>query len=111
MRRLYGKRAEELDAVEWEEVGTNLGMGLRNLAGLFAPEVIVFGGGMVTGGAPRFLATAVRVMREGLRLVPAPRVVTSAPGYNTALLGSIALAQNCGTDNAGGKTGAPRLIN
>lgn len=95
IRRLYGKKAEELGAEEWEEVGHNLGMGLRNLAVLYAPEVVVLGGGVVTGGGPRFLPTAEKVMRDGMRLVPPPRLAISSLGYNTALLGAIALAQDC----------------
>jgi hypothetical protein len=34
-------------------------------------------------------------MREGLRLVPPPRLTVSSLGYHTALLGAIALAQDC----------------
>ena len=95
IQRLYGKKAEDLDTEEWEEVGHNVGMGLRNLAVLYAPEVVVLGGGVVTGSGARFLPTAKRVMREGLRLVPAPRLCVSSLGYETALLGAIALAQDC----------------
>lgn len=94
IRSLYGKRAEELSTDEWEEVGHNLGLGLRNLAVIYAPEVIVLGGGVVTGGGQHFLPTAEKVMREGLRLVPSPQVGISSLGYNTALLGAIALAQD-----------------
>jgi predicted NBD/HSP70 family sugar kinase len=100
IRRLYGRKAEELSAEEWEEVGHNLGMGLRNLAVLYAPEVVVLGGGVVTGGGPRFLPAAERVMREGMRLVPAPRLAISSLGYNTALLGAVALAQDCCSGHA-----------
>ena len=93
--RLYGKKAEQLGDEEWAEVGHNLGMGLRNLAVLYAPNVVVLGGGVVTGSGPRFLPTAEKVMREGLRLVPPPRLTVSSLGYHTALLGAIALAQDC----------------
>ncbi|HEY8965953.1 MAG TPA: ROK family protein [Candidatus Methylacidiphilales bacterium] len=94
IRRLYGKPAEELGDAEWEEVGHNLGLGLRNLVVLYAPERIVLGGGVATGGGNRFLPTAERTMREGLRLVPAPRLALSTLGYRTALLGAVALAQD-----------------
>lgn len=94
-RRLYGKRAEDLDTDEWKDVGANLGLGLRNLAVLYAPDVIGLGGGIVTGNGPRFLPVAEKTMRETMRLVPPPSIVSSALGYNTALLGAIALAQDC----------------
>ena len=94
IRTLYGKPAQELLPVEWEEVGHNLGVGLRNLAAIYAPEVIVLGGGVVTGGASFFLPTAETVMREGLRIVPSPRLEISTLGYETALQGAVALAQD-----------------
>jgi len=94
IRKLYGKPAQELLPLEWEEIGHNLGMGLRNLAAIYAPEVILLGGGVATGGASFFLATAERVMREGLRIVPVPRLEISTLGYDTALQGAIALAQD-----------------
>lgn len=93
IRRIYGRPAEDLGDEDWAEVAHNLGMGLRNLAVLYAPELIVLGGGVATGSGHRFLPEAERVMREGLRLVPPPRVRVSALGYHTALLGSVALAQ------------------
>jgi predicted NBD/HSP70 family sugar kinase len=92
IRELYGKPAEQLNADEWAEVGTHLGHGLRNLAAIYAPRTIVLGGGVSVGGGQPLLETATRVMREGLRLVPAPAVKISALGYDTALHGAIALA-------------------
>ncbi len=93
IRRIYGRGAEHLTAAQWEEIAYNLGMGLRNLAVLYAPDLIVLGGGVVTGGGQHFLPQAEAVMRDGLRLVPPPLLRVSALGYNTALLGAIALAQ------------------
>ena len=93
IRRLYGKPAEELAAEEWDEIGWNLGQGLRNLATLYAPDLVVLGGGVSLGGGVPLLRTAERAMREGMRLVPPPRIVLSSLGYQTALRGAIALAQ------------------
>jgi len=92
IRRIYGKPAEELDPPEWEEVAWNLGMGLRNLAALYAPDVIVIGGGMARQGE-KLLAPARAVMTAHLKLVPAPRVVVSKLGYDTALHGALVLAR------------------
>ena len=94
IRRIYKKKAEELGSEEWEEVGYNLGQGLRNLAILYAPDVVVMGGGIATKSGDRFLPIAEQVMRDGLRLVPPPALVVSSLGYNTALLGAVALAQS-----------------
>ncbi len=94
IRRLYGKPAPELTEAEWAEVGHNLGQGLRNIAGLYAPDVIVLGGGVAVGGGERLLAPARHTLRQGLRLVPVPEVRLSALGYDTALRGTIALAMS-----------------
>ncbi len=92
IRALYGKPAEELSEAEWNEVGFNLGQGLRNMAVILAPSVIVLGGGVAFGGGERLLREARQVMNDGLRLVPAPEVQLSSLGYDTALRGAISLA-------------------
>ncbi len=92
IRRIYGKLADALDSEEWEEVAYNLGQGLRNMAALYAPDVIRIGGGVALGGGERFISKARAVMEEHLRLVPAPQVAFSRLGYDTALRGAIAMA-------------------
>lgn len=93
IRRVYGKPAERLSAEEWAEVGFNLGLGLRNLAVILAPDVIVLGGSVALGGGERLLMQARRVMEERLFLVAPPRLSLSRLGYDTALLGAVALAR------------------
>ncbi|MDQ2798953.1 MAG: ROK family protein [Armatimonadota bacterium] len=93
IRRVYGKPAEELAEDEWAEVAYNLGLGLRNLAVILAPDVIVLGGGVAVGGGEAFVAEAGRVMAERLFLTPTPALRLSRLGYDTALLGAITLAQ------------------
>ena len=92
IRRIYGKPAEELSPVDWEEVAYNLGQGLRNMAALYAPDLIRIGGGVAVGGGENFITAAKSVMQEHLKLVPAPRVELSHLGYDTALRGAIAMA-------------------
>jgi predicted NBD/HSP70 family sugar kinase len=94
IRRIYGKPAEELNSVEWCEVAYNLGQGLRNLAVLYAPDVVRLGGGVVIGGGEIFLNQTYEVMKTHLYLVPAPEVSVSHLGYDTALMGAIAIAIN-----------------
>lgn len=93
IRRIYGRPAEELDAAQWDEVAYNLGQGLRNLAVILAPAVIVLGGGVAVGGGERLVAAAEKVMRANLRLVPAPKVKLSSLGYDTALVGALVVAR------------------
>lgn len=93
IRRIYGRPAEELDDAQWDEVAYNLGQGLRNLAVILAPAVIVLGGGVSVGGGEAFLCAAEKVMRENLRLVPAPEVKLSSLGYDTALVGALIVAR------------------
>lgn len=92
IRRIYGKPAETLNAREWQEVAYNLGQGLRNMAALYAPDLIRVGGGVAVGGGQLFIAAAAAMMKEHLKLVPAPEVELSRLGYDTALRGAIALA-------------------
>ena len=92
IRRIYGKPAEALSPNEWEEVAYNLGQGLRNLAALYAPDIIRIGGGVAVGGGANFIRKARAVMEEHLKLVPPPEVALSDLGYDTALRGAIAMA-------------------
>lgn len=92
IRRIYGKPAEALSTEEWQEVTYNLGQGLRNMAALYAPDVIRIGGGVAVGGGESFIEAARRVMEDHLKLVPSPQVGLSHLGYDTALHGAIALA-------------------
>lgn len=92
IRRIYGKPADELDPEEWDEVAYNLGQGLRNMAALYAPDLIRIGGGVAVGGGNNFIQAAKTVMEEHLKLVPAPQVELSHLGYDTALRGAIAMA-------------------
>ncbi len=92
IRRIYGKPAERLSEQEWAEVAYNLGQGLRNLAILYAPDTIRLGGGVAVGGGEAFICQARQVMAEHLKLAPAPQVELSHLGYDTALLGALAIA-------------------
>lgn len=93
IRRVYGKPAEQLGDAEWDEVAYNLGQGLRNLAAIYLPDMIVLGGGVAVGGGERLIGAARRVMAERLKLVPHPEVRLSRLGYDTALLGAVTLAR------------------
>jgi len=93
IRRIYGKPAEQLDDREWAEVAYNLGQGLRNLAAIYLPDLIVLGGGVAVGGGEPFVAAARQVLAERLRLVPFPAIRLSELGYDTALHGAIAIAR------------------
>jgi predicted NBD/HSP70 family sugar kinase len=91
IRRIYGKSAEKLSPEEWEEVAYNLGQGLRNMAALYAPDLIRIGGGVAVGGGENFIQAARKIMEEHLKLVPVPHVGLSGLGYDTALRGAIAM--------------------
>ena len=90
IRRIYGTPAEELTSAQWDEVAWNLGQGLRNLAAIYAPDVIVLGGGIMHGQGEKLLGPARLVMQQHLKIVPEPVVRLSSHGYNTALAGALA---------------------
>ena len=81
-----------LSDAAWVEAGRWLGLGLRNATTMLAPEVIVLGGGVVSGSGERLLAPARAELAAGLRLVPVPAVRASLLGYDSALHGALVLA-------------------
>ena len=87
-----GRPAEELNENEWSEVTWNLAQGLRNIAALCVPDLIVLGGGVAVGRGQRLLDDVVPILQERLKLVPVPRLKLSGLGYETALMGAIAIA-------------------
>lgn len=93
IRRIYRKPPEQLNDDEWEEVAWNFGQGLRNLAVVYAPDVIAVGGGVAIGAAEKLLPAAETVMKQHLHIVPPPRVRLSRAGYEAPLLGAIYLAR------------------
>jgi len=94
IRRIYGKPPERLTRPEWREVAYNLGQGLRNLTAVYLPDVIVLGGGVAIGGGKDLVAYAARIMAAHLRIVAPPAVRLSHLGYDTALMGAIAIAMH-----------------
>lgn len=92
IRRIYGIPPERLEAYQWDEVAYNLGQGLRNLAAIYLPEVIILGGGISIGGGEKLVTKARAVMQEHLKLVPAPEIRLSRLGYDTALVGAVYIA-------------------
>lgn len=92
IRKIYGKEARDLSGDEWAEVGYNLGQGLRNLAVIYAPDLIVLGGGAAIGGAEPLLAACRAVLEKEVRIIPAPEITISSLGYDSTLYGAITLA-------------------
>ena len=94
IRRMYLRAAEDLSRFEWDEVAYNFGQGLRNIAALLSPDVIVLGGGVAVGGGQAFVNAATEYMRDGLKIVAIPKLRLSKFGYDTALLGACWLARS-----------------
>ncbi len=94
IRRIYQQPAEQLKPSQWLEVGYNLGLGLRNIAAILSPQIIVLGGGVSIGGGQMLVSQASQVMQEHLKLVTPPILQLSKHGYNTALIGACYIAAN-----------------
>jgi predicted NBD/HSP70 family sugar kinase len=93
IRRVYGKPAELLDEDEWAEVAYNLGQGLRNIAAILLPGLIILGGGVALGGGEKLVERARKVMNDHLRILPTPELRLSSLGEDTPLIGALALVQ------------------
>jgi glucokinase len=93
IRRIYKKAPEELSEEEWEEVTFNVAQGLRNLATICLPEVIVLGGGVALGRGKKLITGVRRIMNKNMHLVACPEIRLSRLGYNTALMGALLAAK------------------
>ena len=94
IKRIYNKPAEELNAEEWSEVIYNLGQGLRNIASIMTPDIIVFGGGISFGAGEPFIRKIEAEMKKQLTLVKPPQLALSKLGYDTAIAGAAYIAKN-----------------
>ena len=72
-----------------EREGTYLGLGLANLIGMFVPDVIVLGGGMMQS-ADLYLGKIREVIRSGCRFVPAEKtqIALASLGDDANLIGA-----------------------
>jgi len=94
IRKIYGKSAEEInDPKILEEIGYNLGQGLRNIAVLHSPEAIVLGGGVAVGLGEKILCPARKVVQQSLKIVPVPEILISRLGNDAPLLGALILTR------------------
>lgn len=94
IRRIYGKVAEALNEREWAEVAYNLGQGLRNVSVIYAPDLIVLGGGVALGGGRSLIESALEVLRSRLRILPIPDIRLTQLGPDTPLIGALELARS-----------------
>jgi len=78
-----------------EREGTYLGLGLANLIGMFVPEVIVLGGGMMRS-ADLYLGKIREVIRSGCRFVPAEKteILLASLGEDANLIGAATVWQH-----------------
>lgn len=92
IEKIYKKPAKDLTEEEWEEVGLNLGKGLRNVTIMYAPEVILLGGGVAINAHPKMLETSFKFLKGNVKLVKIPEIRISKFRHNAPLMGSIAAA-------------------
>lgn len=83
------RKGDEFAKQAVEREGTYLGLGLANLIGMFVPDVIVLGGGMMQS-ADLYLGKIREVIRSGCRFVPAEKteIALASLGENTNLIGA-----------------------
>ena len=83
------RKGDEFAMRTVEREGRYLGLGLGNLIGMFVPEAIVLGGGMMRS-ADLYLGIIRDVVRSGCRFVPAEKteIVLAALGEDANLIGA-----------------------
>lgn len=95
IRKIYGMPAEEItDEKTLLEIARNFGEGLRNIIALHSPDAIFIGGGVAYGLGDRLLEPAKRHANQNLKIIPMPEIRLASLGYDSALMGTIALAAN-----------------
>jgi glucokinase len=102
-------RAGDPDARRlFDEAGLYLGVALANYVNIFNPEMIVLGGGVLTGAADLFFDHAERIMRQLARKEPLKyvRLERAALGDRSGPLGMIAALG----DMVEGEKGRPRRL-
>jgi len=77
----------------WAEAGRWLGVGLANLAKLFAPEVVLVGGGLAAGCPAYLEAARAEVERLAVKAYQRVPVRPAALGAAAGLLGATLLAE------------------
>ena len=93
IKALYHKPAEALTAAEWAEVEHNLAEGLRNLAAILLPDLIVLGGGIACARGQQLIDSLNHTLQERVRIVACPEIRLSKLGYDTALTGAIEISK------------------
>mgnify|MGYP006290978643 CR=1 FL=1 len=94
IRRIYGKPPEQLNDTEWDEVTYNLSQGIRNLTAFYLPEVIVLGGGIANARGVQLISGIAKLLPDYLKILPIPQIRISKLGYDTALMGALAIAKS-----------------
>lgn len=86
------RKGNEFAKCAVEREGKYLGLGLANLIGMFVPDVIVLGGGMMRS-ADLYLGKIREVIRSGCRFVPAEKteIALASLGEDTNLIGAAAV--------------------
>ena len=96
IEKLYGKKAEQLNDRQWEEVTNRLGLGLANATLFYAPDVIALGGGVVMGRGEEMLVRLNQIVKEEVKIIRPPPIRFSICGQDAPLLGAICLARRAG---------------
>lgn len=92
IRKIYGKAPENLSDGEMREVGRNFGCGLKNVIILYAPDLIILGGGVILGARERIMQPANDFLKEEVTLLPLPEFKFSELGHDVCMLGAAAIA-------------------
>jgi predicted NBD/HSP70 family sugar kinase len=94
-KRFHVDQVQDLSESAWLEFSTILGQALRNIAHLYAPEIISVGGGVALNAPTWVHENVERYLREQVFIVPCPTYVKSSLGYEACLRGAAILGFQC----------------
>ena len=93
IKKIYGKKPERIkDERIWKEIAMNIAAGVYNIAVLYAPQTIVFGGSVVLGNGKKIPYWVKRFLKSRMKIIHRPEIRVTKLGKEIVLLGATALA-------------------
>jgi glucokinase len=85
------RSGDELACKIWNETVSLMAIGIGSIVAVLAPQAVILGGGVAVGAGELLLQPLRTALRERVRIVDQPRLLTAGLGADSALYGALAL--------------------